>query len=245
LHRLHWKEHPERDEKWAYEAKKGLSEVEWRREYEISFEGSSDLVYPEFTGNNILPQVYKYHPKLPVYRAIDFGYRHPFVLWLQETAEGNIVIFEEWAGENATIEQLINIIREIDTKYGIRESKVVFTACDPAGAAVDAQGVAPIERLKKAGFKMRYRPSRLLTGIDLVKSLLKDANGDYRLFVSPHLQHLINDLRRYRWSLNREEPEKDGICDHSLDALRYFAVNYLYSPGMQLVLPKVKGMKRD
>ena len=239
--RIHWRQHPGRDDIWAAEAKRGLSESEWNREYEISFEGSHDLVYPEFTGANVLDSDYVYDPKQPVYRSIDFGYRHPYILWLQETADGRIILFDEWPGENSTVEEMIQTIRKIDRKHGIIESKVVFTACDPAGAAVDSEGIAPVKRLKRCGFKLRYRPSRILTGVELVKSLLRDANGNIRLFFSPNAEHLIGDMKSYKWSQSGEEPDKDGVCDHSLDALRYFAVNYLYAPKNKVVLPKVAG----
>lgn len=242
IHRVHWSQHPLRNEAWAMEAKKGLSEVEWRREYEISFEGSSDLIYPEFTGENILPGVHFYNPEKQAYRAIDFGYRHPFVLWIQEIEEGKLVVFDEWAGADATVEEMISVIHKMDGDHGITEEKVLFTACDPAGAAVDSAGVAPIERLKRAGFKMRYRPSRVLTGMEIVKSLLCDANGERKLFLSSSLERLPRDFRRYRWREGGDEPDKDGICDHSLDALRYFAVNYLYAPRPQVVKPRVRGL---
>ncbi len=240
VHRIHWRQHPMRGESWAAEAKRGLSEIEWRREYEISFEGSSDLVYPEFTGANILSREFACDGIGPLYRAVDFGYRHPFVLWIAEIAGNKLVVFDEWEGRDATVEQMIRAIREIDHRNGVSEPGVAFTACDPAGAAVDAQGVSPIERMKRAGFKMRCRPSRVVTGIEMVKALLRDANGEIRLFLSPGLTKLPADLRRYRWK-SGDEPEKDGICDHSLDALRYFAVNYLFRPPQGAFQPRVKG----
>ena len=239
--KVHWRQHPGRDESWAAEAKQGLSESEWNREYEISFEGSHDLVYPEFTGVNVLSSEYRYDPSGPVYRSIDFGYRHPYVLWIQELSNGRLIVFDEWPGKDATVEEMVTAIKNIDDKHGIDESKVVFTACDPAGAAVDSGGVSPVKRLKRAGFKLRYRSSRILTGVELVKSLLRDANGNSRLYFSPGVQNIIADLKNYKWSSSGEEPEKDGVSDHSLDALRYFAVNYLYAPRGKAVLPKVAG----
>jgi len=241
VHEVHWKRHPYRDSVWEKEARKGLSELEWNREYEISFEGSSDLVYNEYTGKNIVEGDLNGSSFGKLYRSIDFGYRHPFVLWIGEKADGRLIVFDEWEGSDATVEQMISEIRRRDRDHGIAEDMVHFTSCDPAGAAVDSGGVSPIERLKHAGFKMRYRPSRILTGIEMVKSLLCDANGDRRLFFSAGLKKISDDLRRYRWLENGDEPEKDGICDHSLDALRYFAVNYLYAPRPQLVRPRVKG----
>ncbi|MBL7190380.1 hypothetical protein ISS30_01700 [bacterium] len=243
LHKIHWREHPERGELWAAEARKGLSETEWRREYEISFEGSSDLVYPEFTGNNVLDAPVSWLPGQPVFRAADFGYRHPFILWIMEREDGSLIVFDEWAGEDATVEQMMSAVHNIDSKHGLSESRVVFTACDPAGAAVDSQGISPVERMKRAGFKIRYRPSRILTGVEIVKSLLRDANGECKLFISPTLKILPRDFRRYRWRPDSSEPEKDGICDHSLDALRYFAVNYMYAPRERIAPARVKGWR--
>jgi hypothetical protein len=243
LHPVHWRSHPLRDEKWAGEMKKGLSSTDWRREYEISFEGAHNLVYPEFNDANLLHYEYRYDPSLPVYRSLDFGYRKPFVLWLQETGDGRLIAFAEWAGEDATVEEMMVRIKQMEAEMGIEEARVVFSACDPAGASVDSAGVAPVERLKRAGFKMRYRPSRLLTGIELVKSLLQDASGCRHLFIAPALKQLIGDFRRYRWHQDSQEPLKDGLCDHSMDALRYFAVNYLYAPKSSIMVPKVRGIK--
>lgn len=243
VHKVHWSRHPYRDANWEKEARKGLSELEWQREYEISFEGSSDLVYTEFTGKNIAEGNFSGSSFGKLYRSIDFGYRHPFVLWIGEKADGKLIVFDEWEGVDATVEQMISVIRLRDRMHGIAEDMIHFTSCDPAGAAVDSAGVSPIERLKHAGFKMRYRPSRVLTGIEMVKSLLCDANGERRLYISSGLKKLTDDLRRYRWMENGDEPEKDGICDHSLDALRYFAVNYLYAPRPQFVRPRVKGFE--
>lgn len=239
---VHWKSHPERNSDWENSAKKGLSAVEWRREYEIAFEGAAGLVYPEFTGANILPGDYICNPSLPVFRTIDFGYRHPYALWIQELPDGKLIVFAEWPGEDSTVEDMIEEIRRIDTLHGISEKQVVFTSCDPAGDAVDSTGITPVQRLKKAGFKMRFRPSRILTGVELLKSLLMDANGEAKLFFSPILSHIIVDFRRYRWSDEIDEPEKDGISDHSLDALRYFAVNYKFAPRGKVVAPRVAGM---
>ena len=243
VHQVHWKMHPLRDDSWAENARKGLSEREWRREYEISFEGSSDMVYPEFTGDNILSGIHWYIPSQPLYRSIDFGYRHPFVIWLQELPSGELVVFDEWAGEDATVDQMIDAIKEIDYQHGISENRVVFTSCDPAGDAVDSQGEAPIDKLKRARFKLRYRRSQILTGIEVVKSLLRDANGDTRLLFSPKVTRIISNIRRYRWKSSGDEPEKDSISDHSMDALRYFAINYLYAPKGQILPARVRGWK--
>ncbi|MBK6765541.1 MAG: hypothetical protein IPG71_04200 [bacterium] len=49
VHRVHYSEHPERNtEHWKNRAARGLSQSQWMREQEISFESLDDRVYSEF-----------------------------------------------------------------------------------------------------------------------------------------------------------------------------------------------------
>ncbi|MBU0692706.1 hypothetical protein KKH18_12960, partial [bacterium] len=74
--------------------------------------------------------------------------------------------------------------------------------------------------------KLCYRSSRIMPGVEAVKAMLRDVRGRTKLRISPKCRKLIADLSSYRWAPGREEPVKDGVSDHSLDALRYFFVNY-------------------
>ncbi|MBK6765542.1 MAG: hypothetical protein IPG71_04205 [bacterium] len=169
----------------------------------------------------------EFHPRREweLYRSIDFGYRKPFVLWLQRLPSGEFVVFAEWDGKDATTEAMHAAILHTDLLFGLAESDFTFSSCDPAGAAAQDSGLSPVDDLTRNGMKLRYRPSRILPGIERVKSALRDATGRISLFVSPRCRKLIGDLHGYRWNPAKDEPIKDGDCDHSLDALRYFFVN--------------------
>jgi hypothetical protein len=103
VHRVHYGQHPGKDEEWVKEARKGMSEARWEREQEISFAGIADRVYSEFDPlKHLLNEDWIWHPEFPTYRSIDFGYCHPFVQWFQVLPEGKIILFDEWEGMNQT-----------------------------------------------------------------------------------------------------------------------------------------------
>jgi hypothetical protein len=116
---------------------------------------------------------------------------------------------------------------------------------DPAGKAKGESGISPVEKLIHAGIKVRYRNSAVRDGIDLVKSKLKDASGQSVLMFSPRAELTIQHLGLYRWRPNHEEPEKDHQVDHSMDALRYFLVNYFAGETPAVCLtPRAIGVPR-
>jgi hypothetical protein len=201
--------------------------VAWQ---EISFATVEDLVYSEFEPNlHVLRDEMRANPECELYRSIDFGYHHPFVLWFQKMSNGDLVVFDEWAGADCTTDDMLRAIQAVDAAHGLVETDITWTACDPAGAATQDTGISPADILRRAGIKLRYRNSRIGPGVECVKVALTDAAHRSRLLISPRCVNLIGDFAKYRWAPGRDEPLKDGICDHSMDALRYFLIN-LESP---------------
>jgi len=226
---LHWKEHPERDEAWEIEAKRGLSENRWRQEYEIDFDVLSNRVFDEYDPQlHLLSIPFKWRRDSgKSYRGIDFGYRHPYVVWVHRSPDGSLTLFDEWEGYDATVDEMIVAIRNVDRKHGIREDDVEWSGCDPAGAAMTDSGISAVERLKQREFKIRYRKSEIMTGIDLLKSQLKDAAGRVNLRFSPTAPKSLHHIRHYRWDSGKDKPLKDGEHDHAVDALRYLIINLI------------------
>ena len=74
------------------------------------------------------------------------------------------------------------------------------------------------------------RSSRIIDGIEMVRSFLAPADGPGRLFISPKCENLIRAMLELHYAKGAngillEVPEKDGVHDHVIDALRYFFVN--------------------
>jgi hypothetical protein len=120
---------------------------------------------------------------------------------------------------------------EIKFRKPYNENKVIMTFCDPAGAGVnDVTGTSPVSSLKAAGIKLRFRKSQILNGIELIRKALKTGEGKSNFLVNPRCGRLIEAMQSYHFPPNGslEIPQKDGVYDHPIDALRYFFINYYF-----------------
>jgi len=242
---LHWKDHPERSMKWLREARRGLSKARWRQEYELDFSALADRVYDEFSTDEHVLEL-PFHWKKDsgrTYRGIDFGYRHPYVIWMHVSPSGDMVVFDEWEGRDDTVEEMSDAIKRIDARHGLIEDDITWSGCDPAGAAASDSGLSAVERLQKAGFKLKWRKSEIMTGVEHVKSLLCDAGGRVRLRFSPEVRKTLHHLQHYRWDADHDRPDKDNYHDHAMDALRYLVINLMGKKPVGWSGAKVAGAK--
>jgi terminase large subunit-like protein len=171
----------------------------------------------------------EYNEGLLTYRAMDFGFVNPFVcLWIQVDDEGCVYIIDEYVRVKATIGVHA---KEVLKRTPCTEKMVAGTFCDPSGAGRnDVTGTSPVKELRAAGMKVRYKKSSVLSGIELVRHAIRSCDGVVGLVISPKCVRLIGALRCYHYpDASRrggasEVPEKDGVHDHPIDALRYFFV---------------------
>lgn len=244
---IHYSLNPEKDKNWEKEAKKGISEEDWKREQEMDLYSCGNLVYEIFTESDHII-FYSFNNSLRTFRSIDFGYHTPVVLWGQVTSDDKLIIFDEWVGENNTTEEMIEAVKILDKKHGITEESVEMTYCDPAGSAKNDEGISPVEKLKAAGIKVNFRSSGVLTGVNLVREKLRSADGRVSLLISGSCERIISDFRGYRKKEKSDEPKKDGITDHTMDALRYMVINIFQKRKIDpvfLLKPKVSGVDRN
>ena len=85
---------------------------------------------------------------------------------------------------------------------------------------------------------MKSRGSRIVDGIEMLRTAIQPAWGAPKLFVHPRCQRLIKALGGYHYprSGGGELPCKDGEHDHLIDALRYYFVN---REGIEVVRSRV------
>jgi hypothetical protein len=77
---------------------------------------------------------------------------------------------------------------------------------------------------------VQSRPSGVLDGIEQIRRFLAPAEGPPKLVISARCEYLIRAFeglhyQRLGTGAMSEQPEKDGVHDHLIDALRYFFVN--------------------
>lgn len=190
---------------------------------------TENVVFATFDRNTHIASC-DYNPDRPLYRAIDFGYVNPFVcLWIQTDDDDNIYIIDEYVRSRAAVSVHAEKIKELTP---CDPHQVSGTFCDPAGAGRnDVTGTSAVRELKSFGIRATYRRSGINEGIELIRRALKNGQGQSKLKINPKCANLIKSMTCYHYPENpkgcaNELPEKDGVHDHAIDALRYFFVNY-------------------
>jgi hypothetical protein len=161
--------------------------------------------------------------------AIDFGFAAPFVcLWVHEHAGVRRVVDEYVQPGRSVEDHLVEIASRPWPRAGV-------VACDPAGnARNDQTALSNVQMLRRTGYVVRSRPSRIVDGVELIRAALRPAAGAPALFIHARCVHLLRALQAYRFStfggVASELPLKDGEHDHLIDALRYHFVNATAQP---------------
>ena len=182
--------------------------------------------------------------------AMDLGLNNPHAILAAEDAErGRWVIMREWysTGRHITVGEMCRrIARDAAPRHRAGgRIPIDEIVTDPAGAAHSAQtghsdldiiamgepdglGMRPVvetipERRSVVGSLNRMRLAmerrRLMVHRSLSESGASDETG----------RSLHRSLLAYRWDpRGKEEPLKDGVSDHAVDALRYLARRVLW-----------------
>ncbi len=153
--------------------------------------------------------------------GMDFGFANPFVcLWIVSYANGVTHVVDEYVQEARMLHEHLAVIESREWP----RAKII--ASDPAGnGRNDQTAESNINFLKRRGYTVRARGSRIVDGIEMIRLALKPAAGEPTLFISDKCQHLIKAMEAYHYPAGGGElPVKDG-WDHCVDALRYYFVN--------------------
>ena len=250
---LHYSKHPYKDEEWCNLARRGMSDERWQMEQEMSLSLGGNRVYAAFQKQtHVIPENFP-DGSLPLYRSIDFGFHTPVVLWAQDE-RGKLVVFREWIGEDETVSDMAQAIIAIDRELGLTENDFIWTSCDPAGTARTDLGISSLARLKAEYFdatgielKIKYRHSSVMAGVDLIREKLRNAAGEISLQVCGSCPRTIADFGRYMKKKDSDEPKKDGLAEHTMDALRYLAVNLFQRSqrvSTSILQPRLAGVMR-
>ncbi len=204
------------------------SRAGWEAEMLCTRPSRQNVVFDEFDPAVHVGAV-DYNPNLPLYRALDFGFVNPFVcLWIQVDGTGVVRVIDEYVRSRATID--VHAV-EMKSRTLVAEEKVTATFCDPAGKSVnDVTGTSAVRELRALGIAVRFKRSGILEGIELIRRAIRCGDGKSSLIVSPRCPRLIEAMECYHYpesaNIPRELPQKDGLYDHPIDALRYFFINH-------------------
>lgn len=224
---MQWDDNPYLSESAKEEMKKSMSEEELKSRQFGEFLDVGGRIYTEFDENvHVIEPFdipYEWQDKL----SIDPGLKNPLSChWYAVDYDGNIYVVAEHYEKEKDIVHHSEKIHEISNNlHWHRNSNGMIEAL------IDSAANQTTLASRKSVADLFYEQNILVntnvnkdvfSGIQKVKSYLKSANGDAKLFIFNTCENLIREIKAYRWGKG-ESPVK--VDDHSMDELRYYIMN--------------------
>lgn len=242
--RLHWaykhfKEKPLRDSaciEWATasnpffprEELERLRETLDERTYKMLFEicwdiAALNMVYEDLSEENHCVN-YKYNPMLPTFVSVDWGWTHKLAVgyFQYDAYRDKVYMFDEIVVNKTLLDNLYDQMQR-------RPYKITEYICDIAGNQEREQtGISNMQWFRNKGISFRVKKSAIQHGVSVVRSYIKNSNGQRRFFIDPvKCPQSLAGLRAYSYSVKNgmvygELPEKKD--DDCADMIRYYFV---------------------
>lgn len=230
--RLHYRaDQAKRADAWLEDAKAGMPERGWRREYEIDWAApEGEPVIPEFEPA-IHVKEFSWEAAHRLLRGWDFGFVTPAVIFAQQEPNGILKVYSELVPFNTPLEHLLPMV-ESRSRELVGSSTRVFDAGDPAADHTTDLGNVR-EVLKRHGIWLQLaRPGTPLSYQALRQRFLDRVHiprqGQHpAIQIHPQCVHLIEALAG-AFHLTEHPPYKP-VSQHPykdiVDALRYLNDN--------------------
>ncbi|AUR97561.1 hypothetical protein NVP1242O_02 [Vibrio phage 1.242.O._10N.261.54.B2] len=198
-------------------AKKDLPEMVYKQEYLASFEMLANRVYSYFDRLESVQQCNDTGAELLI--GMDFNVS-PMTAVVGVRVSDQLHIIDELELMNSNTEEMC---AEIKRRYPKRRITVYP---DPAGNARKTSatvGDTDFSIIRRHGFQL-IAPKKhplVVDRINTVQALLKNADGDRRLFIDPKCQALIKCLDGLTYKDGTSAPDKSLGLDHMTDGLGY------------------------
>jgi len=184
------------------------------------------LVYSDFGAGNIESR--EVNPEIPVELACDDGYVDPrAILFIQRTGT-EIYVFDEIYHSHHLAETCVEeTIQKCGDYLGWVDDEKTRPVKIPEIAIGSPEAKEQQERFRKADIPYRFRPHKIVEGIQVVRRLIKDGNGYRALKVHPRCRNFISELTQgYRYPEEGSRSSDEVPVDennHASDAFRYWA----------------------
>jgi len=215
-----WQDNPRMTEEDVAEARKSMSDAEFRQEYEADFsifEGKiwqvKDECVQEFKELNL--------KKCDVFAGLDLGFRDPtaFVVIAYNWEDEKFYILDEYLNNEEVTSGHAKNIKDLMDKWNI-DYIYIDSANQQQRYDFAQEYDIPTMNAKKS----------VLDGIGYVASL---ADND-KIIIDPQLSHVLYAFDQYQWdpnqSLQKEKPLHND-ASHMADAIRYALYSYKTSAG--------------
>lgn len=224
---MQWDDNPYISEEAKNAMKASMSNDELKSRQFGEFLDLGGRVYPEFDENeNVIEPFdipFEWQDKL----SIDPGLKNPLSChWYAIDYDGNIYVVAEHYDREKDIEYHSQKIHEISDKLNWHRNSngMIESLIDSAANQTTlASRKSVVDLFYEHGILANSNVNKdVFSGIQRVKSYLKNANGERKLFIFNTCKNLIKEMKGYRWGKG-ESPVK--VDDHSMDELRYYIMS--------------------
>lgn len=191
-----------------------------------NFMSGTGMVYNEFDENyNVIDPFdvpIEWYDKI----SIDPGLHNPLSChWYACDFDNNIYVIAEHYEKQKTIDYHSKRIKEISQSinWPLKNGKIEALIDSAANQRTLASEKNVVELFYDYGILTIPQVNKdLFSGINRVKSYLKNSLGERKLFIFKNCVNLIREIKGYFWG-NDESPVKKD--DHALDELRYYIMS--------------------
>jgi hypothetical protein len=216
------------------------------------------LVTKGFNYNKQVRDCLKINKDFPIHLTCDFN-KDPMAWYIAQHYDGNVYYLHEIVQQHTTTEFCAGLVAELLTDY---KSHAIIINGDASGKNDTTKGSDYIilkNTLAKAGFKdvdvrvMNKNPE-IGWRINCWNSMMKDANGDHRIFIHPQCKYLLYNIDTLEMEEGGNKPkkissgklrsdEKAKYLGHPIDACSYLVC--LYYPIKDITLKGYNGKLMD
>jgi phage terminase large subunit len=226
--RVHSAENPGNGEDYIDRMRRAYGEgsIYWRQEVEGDYTVFEGLVYGSFDRETQIAGPPALSTLTRVVAGVDWGWTAPgAIVVVGLDAEDRLWVLEEVYQTGKPVEWWIERAEELRDRW-----RVERFFCDPS----DPENIAVF---RTNHLRAEKAPNAVIPGIMAVGSRVDTR----RLFVAPSCENVIREMGLYCWKERKgeavpDEPEK--VNDHAMDALRYGAIEFYRTGGVQS-LPEV------
>lgn len=215
--RATYKDNPRMSETDIAEARKSMSEAEFRQEYEADFNTYEGQIW-KFNFETQVRDFSQFEPKsMDVFAGLDVGYRDPTAMcviaydWNKE----EFYLLDEYFDAERTTEQHAAEIQKLIDRWNIDYIYIDSAAQQTRFDFAQNYGISTVNAKKS-----------VLDGIGHVSGII-DNN---KLFVDQHAKETLSCLDSYQWDPNpnlMKEKPKHNMASHMADALRYALYSFI------------------
>ena len=240
---MEWADNPYLSKDEIENMTKNMSQDEIESRRYGKFRASSGLVYPEFDENVNVIEPFDIPKEWQDTISIDPGLHNPLSTHFYcVDFDGNVYVVAEHYEAEKDVTYHANKIKEIADNLGWkrdRSGKLVALIDPAASQKTLSSEKTVVELFNDNGILVNTKVNKdMFSGIAVVKSYLKNAEGRSRLFIFKNCVNLIREIKSYWWGDGDNPIKKD---DHALDELRY----YLMTKPKNIFHPKKSEIQKD